>query len=324
MKCVYVLTSSKNDLYYEQFLLSIASLRLHNHNAHITVLIDSKTKEGLVKERSGYEQYISETVTIVAPQELSQKEVSRWIKTSIKKYVSGNFIYIDCDTIISGTLEQNFPSHMKVGAILDTHAPLSRHHLVAHFESEDRKLKFVSSFETKRRYNGGVIFCRDIPESDDFFSRWHSLWLYSNKEGNSQDMPALNQANYEMDGIITELPGEWNCQITHNGLPFLSEAKIIHYYATALNFIDCPYLLGTKAVLYSVKETGYISLEIMELLKKPKAAFEHNSRIISGEAELDAVNSKLFSLLLRVRKKKPKMFKSINHSIIRFFSRFNS
>jgi hypothetical protein len=59
----------------------------------------------------------------------------------------------------------------------------------------------------------------------------------------------------------------------------------------------------------------------MELLKNPKAAFEHNSRIISGEAELDVVNSKLFSLLLRIRKKKPKFFKVLNSFIIRMLSK---
>ena len=321
MKYVYVLTSSETDLYYEQFFLSVVSLRLHNQNACIVALIDSKTKEKLTGKRSGYEQFVSETVIITAPQELSQKEVSRWIKTSAKKYVSGDFLYIDCDTVIAGTLDFDFPPEIKIGAILDTHVPLVKHHLAVHFENEDRKLKF-SSFETGKRYNGGVIFCRDTPAGDDFFSRWHSLWLYSNEKGNHHDMPSLNQANHDMGGIITELGGEWNCQITHNGLPFLYSSRIIHYYATAFNFVNCPYLPGSRAVLTSVKDTGGISDEIMEMLKNPKAAFEPDSRIISGKAELDAVNSKLFSLVLRIRKKKPKLFKFLNSAIIRFLARF--
>jgi len=324
MKYVYVLTSSEKDFYYEQFFLSVISLRLHNHNAHVTALIDSKTKGGLTGGRSGYEQFVSETIIITSPQELSQKEVSRWIKTSIRKYVSGDFIYIDCDTIVSGNMEHDFPPEINIGAIFDTHVPLARHHLITHFNEEDRRLGFVSSFEMGMRYNGGVIFCRDTPEGNDFFSRWHSLWLYSNKKGNSQDMPSLNQASYEMGGIISELPGEWNCQITHNGLPFLHNAKIIHYYATGFSFINCPYLPGSEVILSSVKDTGYISPEIMELIKNPKTAFERDSRIIAGEAELDALNSKLFSIVLRIRKRKPKLFKKINSSIIRILSRFNS
>ncbi|MDR0321277.1 MAG: hypothetical protein LBI28_07220 [Treponema sp.] len=321
MKYVYVLTSSQNDLYYEQFFLSVTSLRLHNPNACIVALIDSKTKDGLTGKRVGYEQVVSDTVIINAPNELSQREVSRWIKTSMKKYVTGDFLYIDCDTVIAGNIDCNFPPELKIGAILDTHVPLAKHHLAVYFEEEDKKLGFTSSFETGKRYNGGIIFCRDTPQGDDFFSKWHSLWLYSNKKGNHHDMPSLNQANYEMGGIITGIGDEWNCQITHNGLPYLYEARIIHYYATAFTFICCPFIPASDTVLSSVKESGIISHEIMELLKNPKTAFEHNSRIISGEAELDVVNSKLFSLLLRIRKKKPKHFKALNSFIIRKLSR---
>jgi lipopolysaccharide biosynthesis glycosyltransferase len=208
MKFLYVLTSSPNDLYYEQFFLSVTSLRLHNPNACIVALIDSKTKENLTGKRKKYKKIISETVIIHAPEEMSQREVSRWIKTSMKKYITGDFLYIDCDTVITENLDCNFPSEIKIGAVLDTHVPLARHHLSVRFEDEDKELGFTSSFETGKRYNGGVIFCRDTHEGDEFFSKWHSLWLYSNKKGNHHDMPSLNQANYEMGGVITDVDGE--------------------------------------------------------------------------------------------------------------------
>jgi len=323
MKYVYILaSSSEKDLYYEQFFLSISSLRLHNPQAFIVVLVDSKTKEGLTGKRSGYEKIVSETITITVPQEFSQKEASRWIKTSMKKYISGDFLYIDCDTVVAENLDNSFPPELKLGAVLDTHRPLSEHHHAPHFKQEDLKLKFCSSFETGLRYNGGVIFCRDSQETDDFFSRWHSLWLFSNKNGDSQDMPSLNQANYEMGGIIAELDGKWNCQITYNGLPFLFGAKIIHYIATAFDFIDCPFLPASKTVLLSLKETGVISAETTELLKNPKSAFVCKSRIISDDAELDVVNSKIFFLLLILRKKKPAFFKSLNSFVVRLRHNF--
>jgi len=316
MKYVYVLTSSEGDFYYEQFFLSITSLRMHNPQAFIVALIDSKTKEGLTGKRSGYSKLVSETVTITAPSELSQKEVSRWIKTSMKKYVVGDFLYIDCDTIIAGNLDVNFPAEIKIGAILDTHVPLSKHHKAQHFEMEDLGLKF-NSFETGFRYNGGVIFCRDTSAANEFFLRWHSLWLFSNKEGISQDMPSLNQANHELGGIITELDDKWNCHITYNGLPFLFDAKIIHYIATSFDFIDCPFLPASRAVLLSVKETGVILPETLKLLKNPRTAFEYRSRIVADKAELDVVNSKIFLLLLILRKKKPRLFHSIDSFLIR-------
>jgi hypothetical protein len=83
LKYVYVLTSSERDYYYEQFFLSLASMRLHNPDAEIIVLIDEKTKQGLTGKRSGYEAMSSQIIVVKVPDELSQKEASRWIKTSI-------------------------------------------------------------------------------------------------------------------------------------------------------------------------------------------------------------------------------------------------
>jgi len=129
-------------------------------------------------------------------------------------------------------------------------------------------------------------------------------------------MPSLNQANYEAGNIIKKLDDNWNCQIIYNGLPFLSTAKIIHYYATVFDFINCPFKPASWVVLNSVKETGIISDEIIEMLKFPRNAFEQKSRIISDNDELEVLNSKLFLLLLIIRKKRPRLFNLLNSIII--------
>ncbi len=56
VKFVYVLTSNSADSYYEQFFLSVTSLRLHNSGATIVVLVDKKTKAELTGIRAGYEK----------------------------------------------------------------------------------------------------------------------------------------------------------------------------------------------------------------------------------------------------------------------------
>ena len=45
MKYVYVLVSSPDDLYYEQAVMSVYSLRRHMPDADIEVLVDNKTYE---------------------------------------------------------------------------------------------------------------------------------------------------------------------------------------------------------------------------------------------------------------------------------------
>lgn len=308
MKYVYVLTSSAHDTYYEQFLLSAISLRLYNPNAHIIVLIDSKTKQNLFNNRAAYERVVSEVQVISPPPEFSQKESSRWIKTSIHNYVAGDFLFIDCDTIITGNLAHDFSPEIQIGAVLDTHVTLDRHHIRGNFQKEDVKAGFTSSLKTNKRYNGGLIFCKDDTSARAFFDKWHSIWLEGRKKGCTQDMPSLNQANYEMGNIITELSGEWNCQISHNGLPYLSNAKIIHYYATSLVSYEPAYILASPEILSSIKETGELSAEILKLLENPKAAFAEKSRIIADTVCLDIIDSAYFSLLRWLRRSNKKFF----------------
>jgi lipopolysaccharide biosynthesis glycosyltransferase len=286
---------------------------MYNPRAELVVLIDSKTKINWTEKRSAYEPIVSEIKVIDVPAEYSQKEASRYIKTSIHHYIDDDFLFIDCDTVITCELHCDFSGEVSVGAVLDTHAPLSEHYLRSIFQKEDKRLGFNSSFKSDVRYNGGLVYYRNNSAAYSLFEKWHLLWLESRNNGSSQDMPPLNQANYELQGIITELGGEWNCQISHNGLPYLHNAKIIHYYATSLVTIESPYILTSSKILKSIKATGIISDLIMEYLKNPQMAFKQHCRIIADDTAVDVVNSNLFSKLIWMRKKHPALFDRLNY-----------
>ena len=305
MKFVYVLSTSPSDCYYEQFFLSVTSLRLFNPDAHIVALIDSNTKKSLILYRSAYEKIVSEIQVITPPLELSQKEASRWIKTSIPHFVQGDFLYIDCDTVIAEKIDFSYFKSIQIGAVLDNHVLLDIHHLKKYFQKEDISAGFTSSLKCNYRFNGGIIFCDGNSQALEFYEKWHSLWLEGLKRNCSQDMPALNQANYELSNIIFELPGEWNCQISHNGLPYLSEAKIIHYYATSLASLEPVFILATPEIFKSIKENESLSQEILTFLNKPKSAFKPVSRIISDKPTIDALDHSFLFKLIRFNKRNP-------------------
>jgi hypothetical protein len=290
---------------------------MHNPNACIVALIDSRTRQNLAGRRTAYEKIISDMLVISPPAEFSQKEASRWIKTSIHHYVPDEFLFIDCDTIIAEKLSADFSPKIQIGAVLDTHVTLDKHHLLSNFQREDTKAGFSSSLKSKVRYNGGLIFCRDDPAARAFFEKWHTLWLEGRNKGCSQDMPSLNQANYESGGLISELPGEWNCQISHNGLPYLYNAKIIHYYATSLVSFEPPYTLASPHTLSDIKEKGELGPEIIKMLENPKSAFMGKSRIIADDVSLDIIDSAYFSKLLWLRRGHKGLFFSLDKFISR-------
>jgi len=324
MKYVYVLTSSEKDIYYEQFYLSLASLRLYNPDAEVIAFIDDKTKQSLTGKRSKYEKLLSEIKVISPPDQLTQKEASRWIKTSTRNLLSGDFLFIDCDTIITEKLEYEFSTDIKIGSVLDTHVPLSIHHQKNEFLRQISASKFDEDNQPVNYFNSGVIFCRDVPETADFFRCWNELWERSKSHGVYADQPSFNHVNYKFKDIIHELSGEWNCQISHNGLPFLHNAKIIHCFASTLLSTQHPCQLASPAIFASIKETGELSQQVMKLLENPRTAFEPVSRIISDRAVINALDSLLFFKLIKFTRRYPaflRKWKNLTDFITRLFKK---
>ena len=317
MHYLYILTSTPDDFYYEQFLLSVTSLKIKMPNADVTLLCGLNTRYNLIGQRSEYEKIVQQTVTTEVPADLTQVEVSRWLKTSMRRLVQGDFLFIDCDTIITDDLFSipnagaSNENQIKFGACLDKHLPIDHHNNKNFIISNDKRLKF-SSYISNKHYNSGVIYCADTPETHSIFDRWHELWLYGKSKNIARDQPSFNAAIYENQSYFTELDGTWNCQIAYNGLSFLSESKIIHYFATDHIFVESPFLFACENLLKQIKETGSVSPEILKLLENPRSAFTAHSQIIAGDDMLYVVNSNLFQFVFLLKKKCPPLFNFFN------------
>jgi len=311
IKYLYVLTSTPKDIYYEQFLLSAKSLKMKMPDAEVILLCDTKTKETLTGKRREYEKLVSKTITVEAPDKMNQIEISRWVRTSMRRFVEGDFLFLDGDTIVTDNLSSIAGLNIKFGACLDKHSFVDRHSKRKNIIEKNKHLGFNSHI-SNRHYNGGVLFCADIPEIHKIFDRWHELWLFSNSRNIVRDQPSLNMTIHENLPLFTELDGTWNCQIAFNGLPYLSNSKIIHYFASDLNMHSSPFLLASGDIFKKIKETGFIPDETLESLKNPKEAFVRESRIIAGDDALFVINSNLFEFILLIRQKLPFLFNVFN------------
>ena len=170
MQYLYVLTSSDKDSYYEQFLMSVTSLIHFMPNAQTVLLCDSMTKETLTGKRSGYEKYISNVITAETPADMTQVEVSRWLKTSMRRLINGDFLFIDCDTIVTDDLSSITEKGIIFGACLDKHSLIDRHEKKGNIIEIDKRLGFTSCLSGKH-FNSGVIVCADTPEIRKLFDR---------------------------------------------------------------------------------------------------------------------------------------------------------
>ena len=284
-KIVYVTTSSSSDLYLEQTWVSIYSARKKNPSAHIVLVVDSETDKTISGNRKGILEEINEKVVVNVPDKYNRVQASRYIKTNLRNLIKGDFLFCDSDTIITEDLDDidNFVGD--IGMVKDLHG-LDR-------IEEKKLLKKLKRAGLKGEsmvpyYNSGVIFSRDNETSHDLYQQWHNCWNESLKNGNSHyDQPPLAVANQKMGFPIKEMHGIWNCQIMNNGLPFLFNAKIIHYFATAnlklsRKNADKAYLFYEKKIFDDLKRDGVVSRNLSSMIDNAKGAFVTPCRIVTG------------------------------------------
>lgn len=318
MKFVYVVTSSERDFYLEQAILSMHSLQMHNPNAHIVLLTENDTIQSFKNGRERIYDYVTETIDVKVPDEMSPMQKSRFIKTSMRMLVNGDFLFIDTDTIITDTIEINRPD-ADVMAVIDKHLPISIH--PARKQIRDLAYKIGWNIpENDIYFNSGVMYVKDSYLSKKIFLDWHKNWLNGvEKFGINLDQPMLALANAQNSYAIKELSGEYNCQIVENGLKFLSSSKIIHYFASGVDSSwVCPYIFRDKNIYQTVKYKG-ITPEIDNIIKNGRNSFISKVLIIGGDAA-DIYTTPLVSVARRISRKFP-MINTVLFNVLKLFGK---
>lgn len=305
-KVVYVIVSCEKDAYLEEALISVYSLRKWNPNAIVEIVVDNETDKSLTGKRKEILNYISKKHVVHIDCPMTSLEISRFIKTNVRNYIEGDYLYLDTDTVITGSLEAIDDFKYDIGAIPDKHVNIGRHSFRANIDFGAKVLNWRVS-EEMNYYNGGVLFSRDTEFGRSFFARWHELWK-AHRTKMKSDQPSLARTNEEFGYPIHELDGIWNCQVVENGLKYLQEAKIIHYFASNLSGKQkSPYLFFDKDITDKIKSSGEITPDIQEMISHAKSAFADVSRIISND-DMPFMMSALHSLYLSY----PKAFIRLN------------
>jgi len=289
LKYLYVLTSSGEDDYYEQFLLSLTSLKMRMPDAFVSLLTDNKTANTLVGKRSECKKMTNELKIIALSEELSMAERSRWLKTTMREQIKGDFLFLDCDTVIADDLSDLETFDVNIGMVLDHHTLMSNYTGI-HKERQkhyDEICRFESIEKMNTYYNSGVMYCKDNEIVHDFFKKWHELWLYTRSKSLMVDQPALNQTNFLMNGVISEIPGIYNCMIGDHGIAYLHNAKILHYFGT---FRQETFLLAKKSIFKDIKQTGTISDTMMQMLAEPRRCFDQSTLLLLNSTYTKLVN----------------------------------
>lgn len=283
-KLLYVLVSGPGDMYLEQAFISAASARKHNPEARIELLTDSATFSGISSRGQIAEDFLKLFDNIVRADldpSLPGFKRSRLLKTGMRSYIEGDFLYIDSDTVIAKALDAIDGIDASIAACADLHCTFADHPHRDATISLCRKAGFDASSE-QVYFNGGVMLVRDTPEASEFFRLWHENYLLSYDSGIRQDQPSLSRTNASLGHIVKELEGFWNCQLQY-GTRFLKDAYIVHYVCTYIHSGEEGKLfrLNDPSTLLKVRTGGLASVE--DIIEDPSCGIAPCARLFAGE-----------------------------------------
>lgn len=271
-KLVYVLTCAPEATYIEQALISIWSARYHNPDAHIVLIIDDNTHQLLVGRRSEILNYISEELVVEVPAELSAMQASRWLKTSVRNLINGDFLFIDCDTIVTQNLSEIDSWDCQIGAVLDSHQTISTQLMtgISTIVDQENFLQQASKcgwdFMSVEYYrSSGIIYVKDTIDTRKFYMLWHKNYLHSRKCGISIDQLSLEKTTQEMP-IVSDIEDVWNT-IMYVRPQFIENAKILHF----ASFNNNSFLFSKRVLIY-IKNNG-LTEYIKYYIKNPLQSF---------------------------------------------------
>lgn len=311
-KIVYVLTSNEKDLLLEQLLLSLYSLRHYNPSSEVYLVVDQDTFSTIKGPRNAVREYLTDVIAIKTPEEYNNMLRSRWLKTSLREHIKGDYLFIDSDTIITDSLEECDNWNFDIASVIDRHIPVDKAHQYYDLIIDNAK-KTGWQFEKNDAFyfNSGVMFVKDNQTTHSFFKKWHEYWIQGIEKKVYQDQPTLGRTNKEFGYLMHELNGMWNCQVLANGIKFLNNSKIVHYFNAERQSQrkSIFYLPSNKELYQEIKNSGFVlDDKIKEMIENGRCAFSLNYAVFADE-QLLAIRDSFSNFVIRGYFLKNKFYK---------------
>ncbi|MCD8117249.1 MAG: hypothetical protein LUE21_09100 [Oscillospiraceae bacterium] len=282
-KIVYVVVSTDDDIYLEQTWASAYSLRLYTPQAHIIILTDEETNENIMNsERKGILSVVDEIITVKIEGAYNNMEKSRWLKTNMRALISGDFLFIDSDTVICGDLSEADDFDCSVGVTYDYNSPIDKIPNTAATDVRKRVRKIFGQQikEETNYYNSGVMYVKDDSTAREFFRQWHKNWEISRAKGTPTDQTALVKTCDDL-GDLYDIGGIWNCQVLYT-IKYFYDAKILHFFHTSYGRPTfSPFF--EKEIYLDIKKARGITPGVDDLIKNCKRRLDSPTITICHE-----------------------------------------
>ena len=223
------MSSDGDDLYPEATFIAIALLRRVYKHASVILFIDEVTERKVLPRAQPAMNAANEVIRVKADFPDSSAR-SRYMKTSIRLRVNGDFVFLDSDTLVIGACDKLFTGGTPIAAALDLnsifpypHTPIWIQPIYQHFGW---------TYPLKHYFNTGVVYWADLPETRRLAELWHERWrLVIQKFGKYHDQPSFNSAVADSEIAVKVLPTVYNAMVEAHPR-FVRGARILHFFSS--------------------------------------------------------------------------------------------
>ena len=263
-KLVYVLVCNESNYYYEMVAMSLYSFRLYHPTDAVEVVMDRDSYKYIEGKQTSFINDVT-PVVIDIPSNYNVVQRSRYLKTNLRQFVVGDFLYVDCDTLVCSTLSEIDSVSADIAMVSDMNRvfPLTN-------GSRSREINLQAGFsprEDEPYFNSGISFVKDTPAAHHFYELWFQNWQKSLERGVPKDQPALRETNTGLGFPIQELSAVWNCQLGGDNTRCLYKSKILHY----LNVLDFGQV--KNGILGRIRKRGCVDGGLAVMLQVPRLLF---------------------------------------------------
>jgi hypothetical protein len=154
---------------------------------------------------------------------------SFYLKTRLRDILSGDYIYLDSDTLPVRPFLDMAAGDWDVAFVQDRthHGPIKP--VFPHWELPRLK-RMGWQAKLDRYFNAGIGFYRDNAAARAFTTDWQNRWRYSYSLGDDWDQLALNCSLEAVPVRAKELPASYNAMVTVAPV-HARGAKIYHFFA---------------------------------------------------------------------------------------------
>ncbi|MCQ2287517.1 MAG: hypothetical protein MJZ74_00260 [Muribaculaceae bacterium] len=284
-KIVYVVTSLDSDIYMDQAIVSAWSAHHHNPGCCIEMVCDQDTYATLNSGVRAQYKYLFDAIYVYEfKPEQGMMERSRWLKTTLREIIEGDFLYLDTDTVVCADLSYVDDFDFDLGMVQDCNCDFNQCLIYDWVVPVMKKMYGIDVSKETVQFNGGVAFVRDCEMTHEFYRRWNELWVHSMREfKRMKDQQPLMKANIDMGYVVKEMSGNLNCQVAES-IQYLHTAHVMHFFNNLLGKTDDMSPLFNELYV-KVKAQG-LTDELKETILNCKSSFMSPSMPVPREGAM--------------------------------------